>query len=102
MIYEDKIKWCVFLGQPNSILTRYPISSTRPFCYLKLKVKLEQTFSSFKLIFRQSATIVKDGDADITVGMCLSIDEMVRSEPCLANQVGDEALSGSSSSNLDI
>lgn len=49
------------------------------------------TFSSFKVSLRSSTIDWKNGDKQIAVGLCLSMDLIVSTEPCLADQLGDES-----------
>ena len=48
------------------------------------------TFSSFKVPLRLSTIDWNNGDIQIAVGLCLSMDVIVSTEPCLADQLGDE------------
>lgn len=66
------------------------------------QVEEKNTFSSFKPFLRQFMTVAKQGEEQITTGLCLRMAEMVRIEPCLAAQFGDDAKLGRSFSTSEI
>lgn len=59
------------------------------------------TFSSFKLCLRKCTTIENFGEAQSNEGLCLSMEEIASTEPCLADQLGEEAEFKSSSSSSE-
>lgn len=59
------------------------------------------TLSSFKLSLRKCTTIENFGDAQSIEGLCLSMEEITSTEPCLADQLEDEAEFKSSSSSSE-
>lgn len=59
------------------------------------------TFSSFKLSLRKCTTIENFGDAQSIAGLCPRMEEIVSTEPCLADQLEEEAEFESSSSSSE-
>lgn len=60
---------------------------------------VRRTFSSFKVILRHFTINGNDEEAQIISGLCLSIEQIVSTAPCLENQLDDEADFDSPSSN---